>query len=74
MDVEQPVPEEVEQKLIQNLSHGMPRSTRFKRTKRKTERVVPFRPVPFYVPNAPQRWDQPVPSHCVTCRPSHVPF
>ncbi|RXH68350.1 hypothetical protein DVH24_030683, partial [Malus domestica] len=49
-----PVPGgEVERKNTQNLSRGTARSTHFWRTKRGTERLVPFRPVPSHVPNAP---------------------
>ncbi|RXH97139.1 hypothetical protein DVH24_035807 [Malus domestica] len=49
-----PVPGgEVERKNTQNLSLGTARSTHFWRTKRGTERLVPFRPVPSHVPNAP---------------------
>ncbi|CAN6701338.1 unnamed protein product [Malus baccata var. baccata] len=43
--------EEVEQKISQISSHGTTRSTVFRRTKRGTERLVPFRPVPSHVPN-----------------------
>ncbi|XP_028959110.1 uncharacterized protein [Malus domestica] len=49
-----PVPGgEVERKNTQNLFRGTARSTHFWRTKRGTERLVPFRPVPSHVPNAP---------------------
>ncbi|CAN6581495.1 unnamed protein product [Malus baccata var. baccata] len=49
-----PVPGgEVGRKNTQNLSRGTARSTHFWRTKRGTERLVPFRPVPSHVPNAP---------------------
>ncbi|RXH69387.1 hypothetical protein DVH24_037171 [Malus domestica] len=44
---------EVERKNTQNLSRGTARSIHFWRTKRGTERLVPFRPVPSHVPNAP---------------------
>ncbi|RXH79754.1 hypothetical protein DVH24_040901 [Malus domestica] len=44
---------EVGRKNTQNLSHGTARSTHFWRTKRGTERLVLFRPVPSHVPNAP---------------------
>ncbi|RXH69460.1 hypothetical protein DVH24_037244 [Malus domestica] len=42
---------EVEQKISQISSHGTTRSIVFKRTKRGTERLVPFRPVPSHVSN-----------------------
>ncbi|RXI08718.1 hypothetical protein DVH24_022862 [Malus domestica] len=49
-----PVPGgQVGRKNTQNLSRGTARSTHFWRTKRGTERLVPFRPVPSHVPNAP---------------------
>ncbi|RXH74579.1 hypothetical protein DVH24_029300 [Malus domestica] len=49
-----PVPGgEVGRKNTQNLSRRTARSTHFWRTKRGTERLVPFRPVPSHVPNAP---------------------
>ncbi|RXH97637.1 hypothetical protein DVH24_009962 [Malus domestica] len=44
---------EVGRKNTQNLSRGTARSTHFWRTKRGTERLIPFRPVPSHVPNAP---------------------
>ncbi|RXH70963.1 hypothetical protein DVH24_015585 [Malus domestica] len=37
---------EVERKIIQNLSRGTLRSTRFRHTKRGTERLIPLRSVP----------------------------
>ncbi|RXI03567.1 hypothetical protein DVH24_004219 [Malus domestica] len=43
--------EEVERKISQISSHGTTRSTVFRCTKRGTERLVPFRPVPSHVPN-----------------------
>ncbi|KAM1483838.1 hypothetical protein ACFXTO_035964 [Malus domestica] len=43
--------EEVERKISQISSHGTTRSTIFRHTKRGTERLVPFRPVPSHVPN-----------------------
>ncbi|RXH77892.1 hypothetical protein DVH24_039863 [Malus domestica] len=43
--------EEVERKISQISSHGTTRSTVFRRTKRGTEWLVPFRPVPSHVPN-----------------------
>ncbi|RXH84984.1 hypothetical protein DVH24_041752 [Malus domestica] len=51
-NVEQVVPEgEAERKFTQNSSRGTARSTRFRRTKRGTERLVPLCSVPSYVPN-----------------------
>ncbi|RXI01458.1 hypothetical protein DVH24_014807 [Malus domestica] len=43
--------EEVERKISQISSHGTTRSTVFRRTKRGTERLILFRPVPSHVPN-----------------------
>ncbi|CAN6550089.1 unnamed protein product [Malus baccata var. baccata] len=43
--------EEVERKISQISSYGTTRSTVFRRIKRGTERLVPFRPVPSHVPN-----------------------
>ncbi|KAB2602279.1 S ribonuclease [Pyrus ussuriensis x Pyrus communis] len=51
-DVERLVPGgEVERKFTQNSSRGTARSTRFRRTKRGTEHLVPFCSVPSHVPN-----------------------
>ncbi|KAM2565512.1 hypothetical protein TB1_008131 [Malus domestica] len=51
-DVEQVVlGDEVQQKFTQNSFCGTARSTRFRRTKRGTERPVPLRSVPSHVPN-----------------------
>ncbi|RXI02702.1 hypothetical protein DVH24_002780 [Malus domestica] len=44
--------EEVERKISQISSHRTTRFTVFRRTKRRTERLIPFRPVPSHVPNA----------------------
>ncbi|KAB2617007.1 S ribonuclease [Pyrus ussuriensis x Pyrus communis] len=53
-DVEQVVPGggKVERKFTQNSSRGTTRSTRFRRTKRGTERLVPLCSVPSHVPNS----------------------
>ncbi|KAB2633787.1 protein argonaute 1-like [Pyrus ussuriensis x Pyrus communis] len=51
-DVERVVPGgEVERKFTKNLFHGTTRSTRFRRTKHKTERLIPLCSVPFHVTN-----------------------
>ncbi|RXH87967.1 hypothetical protein DVH24_037612 [Malus domestica] len=51
-DMERVVPGgEVERKFTQNSSRGTAHSTRFRRTKRETERLVPLRSIPSHVPN-----------------------
>ncbi|RXH87672.1 hypothetical protein DVH24_034572 [Malus domestica] len=42
---------DAEQKFTQNSSHGTARSTRFRRTKRDMERLVPLYFIPSHVPN-----------------------
>ncbi|KAB2626674.1 S ribonuclease [Pyrus ussuriensis x Pyrus communis] len=51
-DVERVVPGgAVERKFTQNSSRGTARSTRFRHTKRGTERLIPLCSVPSHVPN-----------------------
>ncbi|RXH69946.1 hypothetical protein DVH24_007202 [Malus domestica] len=51
-DVERVVPGgEAERKFIQNSSRGTAHSTHFRRNKRGTERLDPFRSVPSHLPN-----------------------
>ncbi|RXH85439.1 hypothetical protein DVH24_002537 [Malus domestica] len=52
MNVERVVPgDEAERKFTQNSSHGTAHSTRFRRTKRGTERLVSLHSVLSHVPN-----------------------